>query len=176
MKSAVTFSDKTVNDWALKNEVLNDLMVSSGVAVLTFNPALEGAIGKGAFNVTGTGVIVGRKLMPVNGNVGIGGHINMRIPSGAATASVGVICYDDDYNNLGTRYFIASGQALTTSSMDVAFYKGMMVAFTGMAGLMFPAGTRFVQPVLNITANTAGVIFDSFVIENMTYARAAQWS
>jgi hypothetical protein len=180
MKSAVTYSERTVNDWALKNEVLNDLVISSGVAVLTFDPALDGAIGKGAFKVTGTGVIVGRKFLPVNANVGIGGHINIRIPattpSGAATASVGVICYDANYNNLGTRYFIASGQALNTNSMDDAFYKGMMVAFTGMTGLMFPSGTRFVQPVLAITANTTSVIFDSFEIDNMTYARVATWS
>lgn len=176
MKSALNFSDKTVNDWNNKEEVLRDYVVNSGNAILTYNPTVVGGIGKGAFVVTGTGVIVCKKMLPVNVNVGIGGHINIRRVGTGGTASVGVICFDENYNNLGTRYFIANAESLSDAPMESCFYKEMMVGVTGYAGLMFPSGTKFVQPVISITANGAGIHFDSFEIDSMTYARVATWS
>lgn len=175
-RSALNYTDKTVNDWNNKEEVLKDYLVSSGTAIVTFNPALEGGIGKGAFSVTGTGVIVCKKMLPVNLNVGIGGHINAKQLGTNGTISVGVICYDASYNNLGTRNFIINNLTLGTGTMENSFYKGMMIATSGYTGLMFPTGTKFVQPVISITANDTGIVFDSFEIDNMTYARVVSWS
>lgn len=176
VKSALNYTDKTVNDWNNKDEVLKEYIVSSGTAAITFNPALDGAIGKGAFQVTGTGVILGKRLMPVNVNVGIGGHINIKRLGTGGTVSVGVVCFDASYNNLGSRNFIMSNIGLGVDTMENSFYKGMMIGVAGYAGLMFPTGTKFVQPIISITANGAGITFDSFEIDNMTYARVGTWS
>lgn len=175
VKSALTYSDKIVNDWALKDEVLREYSVS-GSAVVVYDSTLEGAIGTGAFRVTGLGNVVCKRYMPVNPNVGIGGHINIRRLGTGGTVSVGVICLGATLNNLGTRYFILTGASLGTDTIENSFYKGMMVGTTGYTGLMFPAGTKFVQPIINITTNGSGIVFDSFEICNMTYARVGTWS
>jgi hypothetical protein len=177
VRSAFNYADKTVNDWNNKDEVLRDYLVSSGNAIIAFDPTLDGGIGKGAFTVTGTGNIVCRKLLPVNVNVGIGGHINIKRLGTGGTVSVGVVCFDANYNNLGSRYFIMSNVGLATDTMENSFYKAMMVGVAGYAGMMFPTGTKFVQPILSIVANgTSGIAFDSFEIDNMTYARVGTWS
>jgi hypothetical protein len=176
MKSAINYNATTVNDWNNKDEILKDYIVSSGTAVITLDTAIDGAIGKGAFSVSGNGNIVSKKLMPVNVNVGIGGHINIRRVGTTGTVSVGVICFGADYNNLGTRYFIASSQDLNNGTIESSFYKNMMIGTSGYTGLMFPVGTRFIQPIIVITGNDGGIQFDSFEIENMSYARVAAWS
>jgi hypothetical protein len=51
----------------------------------------------------------------------------------------------------------------------------MLVGISG-SGMYFPPGTRFVQPIIGVSLNTGGVLFDSFEINNMTYARAATWA
>lgn len=176
MKSALTYSERTVNDWALKEEVLKEFLVSSGTAVVTYDSTLESSIGIGAFRVNGTGVIVSKKYMPVNPNVGVGGHINIKRLGASGNVYVGVICLDSSLNNLGTRYFIMDNVSLGVNSMEDSFYKGMMVGFSGYTGWLFPAGTKFVQPVINVTLNPSGIAFDSFEIINMTYARVGTWS
>lgn len=181
VKSALTYDQRTINDWSLKEEILKDLIVSSGSAIVTFNSALESAIGQGAFSVTGTGNIVGKKVLPVNVNVGVGGHINIRRTGTAGNISVGVQCLDVSLNSLGTRYFIASSLdpgelVLITGTMESGFQKGIMVGTTGFPNLMFPVGTKFVQPILTVTSNNGTIVFDSFEIDNMTYARVATWS
>lgn len=175
-KSAINYSERTVNDWNNKEEVLKDYIVSSGIATIDFNPMADSGIGKGAFSITGTGNIVCKKLLPVNVNLGIGGHINIKGLGTGAIASVGVICFDAEYNNLGTRNFILSNSSLGTAVMENSFAKGMMIGVSGFANMMFPSGTKFVQPILSVLSNDNGISFDSFEIDNMTYARVATWS
>ncbi len=176
MKSALTYSERTVNDWALKEEILKEFLVSSGTAIVTYDNTLESSIGIGAFRINGTGTIVSKKYMPVNPNVGVGGHINIKRLGASGTVSVGVICLDSSLNNLGTRYFVINNTGLGVDAMEDSFYKGMMVGFSGYTGWLFPAGTKFVQPIINVTLNASGIAFDSFEIINMTYARVATWS
>jgi hypothetical protein len=177
VKSALTYSDKTVNDWGLKEEVFRDFTVNSGNAVLTYDPTSESAIGAGSFKIMGTGNIVNRKYLPVNPNVGIGGHINIKRLGVGGTVSVGVVCYNASLGMIGVKYFILDNFGLDSTLLENCFYKGMMIGFSGYTGAMFPSGTKFVQPIISITANgTSGILFDSFEIDNMTYARVGTWS
>lgn len=175
-KNAICYSGSTVNDWSLKDEILNEYVVKAGSSIVTFENALPGAMGKGAFKIVGDGTIVSKKMLPVNINVGIAGHINIVRGGATGGASVGVDCYSADYAYLGTRYFILSGFSLLNTSMDQNFYKAMMVGTSGYTGLMFPVDTRFVQPIIDVTLSSTGIVFDSFEIFNMTYARASSWS
>lgn len=175
-KSAINYAfGSTVNDWSAKEEVLREYVVSSGVAVVTLDETLDGAIGKGVFKIIGDGNIICKKLLPVNPNVGIGGHINLAALAGTPTVSVGVICYDRNYTNLGVRSFLIPGLPVATGSVESAFYKEMLVGINA-SGMFFPTGTRFVQPIISVSLNTGDILFDSFEITNMTYARAATWA
>lgn len=175
-KSAVNYAfGSTVNDWNAKEEILREYVVNSGVAVVTLDQTIDGAIGKGAFRIVGDGNIVCKRLLPVNPNVGIGGNINLAALAGTPSVSVGVICYDRNYTNLGVRSFLIPGVAVTTGTVESRFYKEMLVGINA-SGMYFPTGTRFVQPIISVSLNTGGILFDSFEITNMTYARSATWA
>lgn len=173
-KNATAYSGSTVNDWSLKDEVLAEYNVPAGMSIVL--DSAESAVGAESFKVTGNGNITCRKLLPVNISVGIAGHLNIKKLGTAGTASVGVICYDKDYVNLGTRNFIMTSESLGTGNLEDEFRKGMMIGTSGYAGLLFPVGTKFVRPVILITNNDGEVLFDSFEIFNLTYSRSSSWS
>lgn len=178
VKSALNYAGSSVEDWSLKQEILKDYFSSSSTVSITYDPTLDGAIGVGAFKVNGSGTVVCRKLLPVNVNVGIGGNINIMRLGTTGTASAGVFCFDKNGQNIGSRAFIMSSVPLGANAIDSAgsFYKNVMVGTSGFTGLMFPSGTKFVQPYIDITSNNSGVVFDSFEVSNMTYARVGTWS
>lgn len=172
----IAYIDSTVHDWSLKDEVLKDYIVTSGNAVIAYDPTLAGSIGKGAFKITGDGIILSKKYLPVNVNLGVGGHLNINRIGTTGTVSVGVLCYDANLALIDSRYFILSSAPLTSATMDNAFYKGILLGVTGYNSMMFPANTRFVRPVMTISLNNGGIVFDSFEIMNLSYARSSSWA
>ncbi|MDD3412420.1 MAG: hypothetical protein PHY47_00305 [Lachnospiraceae bacterium] len=170
-KNATAYAfGSTVNDWSIKEELLKEYIPTSGNIVITLDKAAEGAIGLGAFKVTGTGTFICKKMLPVNPNVGLGGHINIRRLGTIASVSVGVNCYGADYTNLGTRNFLLSNAGIGNATMDLSFTKRIMTGI-GTDTYSFPAGTRFIQPIITIVSNNSGILFDSFEIMNLGYAR-----
>lgn len=174
-KSAITYTRSVSDDWALKDKILKEYIISSGVATVAFDNLADGAIGKGAFSITGDGTILCKKMLPVNLNLGIGGYINIRRIGATGTVSAGVICYDANYTNLGTRNFLLNSVALTADIMENCFYKEMMIGTTGYSAISFPTGTKFVQPFISTTLNNGGILFDCFNIENLGFGRMATW-
>lgn len=170
-KSAINYSfGSNVNDWNAKASTLTDYTVTSGSLAITFDAALESAIGVGAFRLTGTGTLVSRKKLPVNPNVGIGGFINMKRQGALGVVSIGVVCYDSSYNILGTRNFLYNTYGLGNGAMESSFQKRTMSGI-GATDITFPTGTRFVQPTISVTSNDSGIIFDSFEVMNLSYAK-----
>lgn len=174
-KSAITYTRSVFDDWSNKDLLLKEFVTTIGAASVTYDPAISGAIGKGGFLITGDGTIVCKKLLPANINVGIGSYINMRRVGTTGTASVGVICYDASYNNLGTRNFILNATALGTDILENSFYKDIMIGTSGFTTFSFPSGTRFVQPFITVSSNVSGIQFDSFNVENLGFSRMSVW-
>jgi hypothetical protein len=173
-RNATAYSKSTVNDWSLKEEVLAEYNYPSNMSIVI--DSAESAIGADCFNVSGTGSITCKRFLPVNESVGIAGHINVKRVGATGNLSVGVICYDKDYQNIGTRNFIISNSTVGSGALESQFYKGMMIGNTGYVGLMFPAGTKFIKPTILISGNDAGIRFDSFEVFNLTYSRSSSWS
>jgi microcystin-dependent protein len=170
-KSAINYSyGSIVNDWNAKQAILEEYIPGIGSASIAFDDALDGAIGHGAFVITGNGSIVSKKMLPVNPNVGLGANINMRRVGANGVTSIGIICYDKDYGNLGTRYFLLDSIALGSATIEQSFYKEMMTG-VNIVGMFFPQGTRYAQPIITVSSNSSGIEFDSFEVSNLIYAR-----
>lgn len=175
-RSAITYTRSVFDDWSNKAEMIKEFIVLAGTPTLTYDPAISGSIGKGGFLITGDGTFVCGKMLPVNLNLGIGGYLNMRRVGSTGTATVGVICYDANYTNIGTRNFLMNSVTLGADTLENSFYKEMMIGLSGYSSISFPTGTRFVQPFITLVSNNGGVEFDSFNIENLGFARVATWA
>lgn len=161
-------------DWSRKEDILRELSVTSGNAVVTYNSAGYSAVGTGRFEITGNGTISSHKYLPVSPKLGIGGHICISC-SAAAQGSFGVEVYDASHNLIDTKMFVINSQALTTGTLEDQFFKNLMVNGVGSALEQFLATARYVKPIISITANTGTVYWDMMDIQPLNYSRAATW-
>jgi hypothetical protein len=156
-------------DYSDKKQVLRELVVTAGAVVLDNN--VRSAIGRGAFSYSGTtdSDIYSFDYIPVSPNLGVGGHICVRVATGSGNCYAGVREYDGDFNYLGVKWFIVSNTTLTTGDLETRFFKDTALTTE------LDTNTRFVRPVIALRNITGVVHFDNFNIEPLSYARQATW-
>ena len=127
----------------------------SGTGSLTYEPSpAENGMGRGALRIQGTGLWRFKDYIPVMPEAGIGGMAYTRTDSGNATFSLGFESFDKDYNPLNIyRYFLNYN---TSASTTLAYKQEICAGENSNSGQNrqdFYTGTRFVKPVISVTAN-----------------------
>ncbi|MBS2032549.1 MAG: hypothetical protein JST54_32045 [Deltaproteobacteria bacterium] len=135
--------------------------VGGTAPVYTLNPA-DSLSGSASFDITVSSGTSGEwstygDFIPVDPTHHYVGEINAKLITGAGTFYAGYVAYDANKNvlagNGGTYgYFIANGVALTASWTH---FKGV-IAGTGTTIGTFPAGTRFIKPLVITNYNNIG--------------------
>lgn len=159
-------------DWSDKDAVLREWFVSGGSTSLTLNNT-DSAVGRGVFELSGSGTITTHKYLPISPNLGVGGHICINT-TGSANAFVGMDLFDQNFNFIQTNWFIMNNSGLSTSSLAAQYYHNMAVG-VGSGAERFPITARFIKPKINVTVNSGVVRWDLFDIQPLNFSRAATW-
>lgn len=161
-------------DWSEKSIVLREFVALYGAAVALNRGKNSGWGQRGCLEITGTGGLSTNKYLPVSPNLGIGGHINIRSTTGNAFVSVGVSCYNQDYNALSVKWLIIENTKISAGTLENNFFKGI-IAGAGAGIDNLPVGTRFVKPFVSVHSNTGMVEVDNFDIFSLGYSRTSLW-
>jgi hypothetical protein len=146
-------------NWGHKELFVDKWLVMSGNVLLSYNPFATSKIGKGRYDVSGTGRLVYNRYLAVSEVRGVIGRIFIGATAAGASVTVGVECYDADKNALGDN----GGFLLDNYTPEVNQYNFFKSSCFGEAvgGQRFlKPNTRFVRIFINIDVNSSLVFFD----------------
>lgn len=146
-------------NWGHKNLFLDKWIRVSGAGTIGYNQFGASKIGKGRYEVSGTGKFVYERLLPVSEIRGVTGRIFLGSTLAGSTVTVGIDCFDADENYLGTN----GGFLFNNESIIAGSYHFMKASAFGEAtsGVRFlKPNTRFVKLYVNVISNSNVVYFD----------------
>jgi hypothetical protein len=161
-------------DYTDKTKAMDEFIIAQAPAVLDYNPAAASSIGSGTLYISGDGIVESAKYLPVDPNLGIGGHICYRSTVVGGVINAGVKTYDANFNLLSTKPFLLNGVAGNTNALTDNFIHNMIQGI-GAGNTAFAVNARYIKLYISVSGNPGGIEFDNFDIHNMTYARAATW-
>lgn len=146
-------------NWGSKNLFVNKWITDSGTADLNYNEFGQSKIGKGRYEVSGTGRIYYDRFLAISDIRGVTGRIYLGSTMGGASVSVGVLCYDANKNFLGTNGgFIAD--TVEPPINDWSFHKSSCFGEGTSDQRRLMPGTRFVRLYIDIANNPNSIYFD----------------
>ena len=146
-------------NWTHKDLFVDKWVVESGSPVLIYNQFGASKIGKGRYEITGTGRLSFNRLLAVSEVRGVTARIFIGSTQPGAQATVGVQCYDADQNYIGDN----GGFVLDNGTLPVGVFDYFKASAFGEAvsGARFlKPNTRFVKFYVEVGVNPNTVFFD----------------
>jgi hypothetical protein len=146
-------------NWSSKNLFTDNWMPISGTGSLTYNEYEPSKIGKGRFQITGTGTWEYDKFLPLSDTRGATGKIYVG-STHSSSVTVGVRCYDENRSYIGTNGGFLVNNFNPPVPNQYSFFKSSV--FGEMeSGLRFlKPNTRFVKLYIEVSSNVGTVFFD----------------
>lgn len=146
-------------NWGFKHLFVDKWIADTGTPSLSYNQFAESKIGKGRFEITGTGRMYYDKYLAISEVRGVTGRIFLGSTQPGAQVSVGVLCYDADKNLLGTNGgFLCNSYEPLVNIYD--FFKTSAFGEMPSGARFLKPNTRFVRFYIEIQTNPAVVFFD----------------
>lgn len=151
-------------DFFNKADAVSQFTRTSGSGTVSYNAAGPSVIGTGCFQFSGTGTWITNALFPVSVDSGVKGTCHYATTSNA-TVSIGFLSYNSALSVIAVspaqNYFLLNGANISNASLIQA---SGTVRGEGISNSNIPTGTRYIQPVINITANSSVVYIDAFIL------------
>ena len=146
-------------NWSKKELFVDKWVAVSGSGIFNYNEYGYSKIGKGRYEISGTGTWEYNRFLAVSDTRGVTGKIYIG-STHSSIVSVGVRCYDENRVYLGTN----GGSVVNTFSPDplnsYTFFK-TSVFNESNSGLRFlKPNTRFVKLYVEVASNSGTVFFD----------------
>ena len=147
-------------NWSNKDLFVEKWIKNSGAGLLTCNVFGLSKIGKGRYEISGSGVWEYDRFVPVSDTRGATGKIYIGANNLNATITVGVNCYDENKTLLGTNGgFIVDG-FVPSNVNEYTFFKSSVFGESASGLNYLKPGTRFVKLYVQVQSNTGIVFFD----------------
>jgi hypothetical protein len=147
-------------NWSFKHLFTEKWIKISGPGILSYNEFGLSKIGKGRFEISGTGLWEYDRFVPVSDTRGVTGKIYIGAGSSACTINVGVRCYDANRVYLGTN----GGSFVNTFSPTVLniydFFKSTVFGEQSSGLRYLKPDTRFVKLYIEVPLSGGLVYFD----------------
>jgi hypothetical protein len=146
-------------NWSHKNLFVDKWIVTSGTPIVSYNQFAASKIGKGRFDISGTGTVVYDRYLAISEIRGVIGRIFIGATAAGANVTVGAECYDADKNYLGNN----GGFVTDNYEPEVNQYNYFKSSCFGeaVAGTRFlKPNTRFVRIFIRVDSNSSIVFFD----------------
>lgn len=147
-------------NWVNKQLFTEKWIKVSGAGTLTFNEFGLSKIGKGRFEISGTGLWEYDRFIAVSDTRGVTGKIYVGANNLSSTINVGVMCYDANKVFLGTNGgFVCN--AFSPSAIDTySFFKSTAFGESSSGLRNLKPDTRFVKLYIQVPLSGGTVIFD----------------
>lgn len=147
-------------NWNNKNLFTDKWIRLTGTGLLTYNDFGLSKIGKGRFEVSGTGLFEYDRFLAVSDTRGVTGKIYLGSNALGSIINVGARCYDANKNYLGTNGgFLCNGISPDTIN-TYTFYKSSVFGESASGLINLKPNTRFVKLYIEVVNNPGLIFFD----------------
>lgn len=147
-------------NWSHKSLFTEKFVKVSGPGILNYNDFGLSKIGKGRFEITGTGVWEYDRFIPVSDTRGVTGKIYIGANNTASTISVGVRCYDANKVYLGTNGGFVANAYIPSVPNSYSFHKSSAFGESASSLRSLKIDTRFVKLFIEVPLSGGLVFFD----------------
>lgn len=147
-------------NWSNKDLFVDKWIKTNGLGTLSYNKFGASKIGKGRFEISGTGTWEYDRFIPVSDTRGATGKIYLGANNLGSIVSVGVNCYDADKTFLGTNGGFLCNEVNPSTINEYEFYKDTAFgeSISGIKNLK--PNTRFVKLYIEVVSNSGITFFD----------------
>ena len=146
-------------NWVNKELFTEKFVKINGLGALTYNEFGTSKIGKGRFQIVGTGTWEYDRLVAVSDTRGVTGKIYIGATH-SSIVSVGVRCYDANKVYLGTNGGSIVNAEAPSPFDTYSFYKSTTFGESSSSLRFLKPDTRFVKLFIEIASNVGTVFFD----------------
>lgn len=147
-------------NWSHKDLFTDKWIRNSGTGLLNYNGFGLSKIGKGRFEISGTGVFEYDRFIPVSDSRGVTSKIYIGTNTVGATVNVGVQCYDANKNSLGTNGGFLCNSITPNAINTYSFFKSTVFGESVSGLYNLKPNTRFVKLYIEVVSNPGIFFFD----------------
>lgn len=147
-------------NWSNKDLFVDKWIRLSGTGLLNYNGFGLSKIGKGRYEISGTGLFEYDRYLPVSDTRGVTGKIYIGSNALGAIATVGVRCYDANKNYLGTNGGFLCNSVSPSTVNTYSFYKASAFGESASGLMNLKPNTRFIKLYIEVSSNPGILFFD----------------
>lgn len=147
-------------NWSHKNLFIDKFVKISGPGILNYNQFGFSKIGKGRFEITGTGLWEYDRFIAVSDTRGVTGKIYVGANNTSSTINVGVRCYDANQAYLGTNGGFVINAYSPSALNTYTFHKSSAFGESSSNIRSLKTNTRFVKLYIEVPLSGGLVYFD----------------
>jgi hypothetical protein len=147
-------------NWVNKELFTEKWVKVSGPGTLTYNEFGLSKIGKGRFEINGTGIWEYNRFIAVSDTRGVTGKIYVGANNLSSTINVGVMCYDANKVFLGTNGGFVCNAFSPSAINTYSFFKSTAFGESASGLRNLKTNTRFVKLYIEVPLSGGLVIFD----------------